>query len=712
MQSTPGFRALSISAVALVCALFPLGALAQSTSFAEHTVYNSADQLQVIGHGDFNNDGREDLVVEDFTYDTSKPAPNLLFLSNGNGTYDAPIKLTSASVQRGQFVTGDFNHDGNLDYAVLNFKYRYVEVWLGHGDGTFTNNVDLGTNNATWGIVGADLNHDGCTDIIYLSISGAYGRIDIWPSACNSNGQFNAGSAITSGVIDGSTAGAIAGDFDGDGKPDLAIVSSPKGTATTVQVWYGDGNGHLGAPTKLTDPNGLEDNWDRAAIGDSDENGTSDLPMSRMKYGPSGTSVYYPRIAFFKGNKNRTLSFQVIKTSSGQCPAPQFQVADYNGDGLNDLVYQEAPCTGATTSTSLVVNRATGKGVFGGSEQTVYTAPYGVAGSFVNVKTTQGTRPDVAFARYTNSYSSSGNRGTALSLLQNQTSGSFPGCGTTTAEGIHVCSPSGSTANSPVKFSISASGPTAMRAVAVWADGQKVSEQLTHALSNYSFLDQSVTLSQGTHNISIVGTGWDNSLQQKKYTLTVGGSSACGAPSSPGVNICKPASGSTLSSPVEVQAAATITGKLARMEIWVDGARKFTESTGTTFDTSLTLPAGYHKLMVHAVNTAGTTWTKTVYATVGASSSCSAPSSPGIHVCSPASGATVNSPVRVTATATITGTLARMEVWVDNAKKFTETTSTSLSTSIALGSGKHRFGIYAVNTAGTTWNTAVYATVP
>src|SRR5690348_10197863 len=105
MQSTPGLRALTAPALAIVCALFSLRVQAQSTSFSEHTVHSSADQLQVIGHGDFNNDGREDLVVEDFTYGTSNPGPNLLFLSNGNGTYDAPIKLPSASAQKGQFVT-------------------------------------------------------------------------------------------------------------------------------------------------------------------------------------------------------------------------------------------------------------------------------------------------------------------------------------------------------------------------------------------------------------------------------------------------------------------------------------------------------------------------------------------------------------------------------------------------------------------------------
>ena len=95
----------------------------------------------------------------------------------------------------------------------------------------------------------------------------------------------------------------------------------------------------------------------------------------------------------------------------------------------------------------------------------------------------------------------------------------------------------------------------------------------------------------------------------------------------------------------------------------------------------------------------------------GGGGSCNAPTSPGVNVCAPANGATVTSPVTVQAKATIAGTLARMEVWVDGVKKFTETTSTTLNTSIALATGSHRFDIYAVNTAGTKYLKTVTATV-
>lgn len=174
-----------------------------------------------------------------------------------------------------------------------------------------------------------------------------------------------------------------------------------------------------------------------------------------------------------------------------------------------------------------------------------------------------------------------------------------------------------------------------------------------------------------------------------------------------------PANGAYVNNPTEVSAAANIVGTLARMEIWVDGVKAYTETTSTSFDTFITLGGiGYHRYDIYAVNTAGTKYETAVYATVGTGTWC--PADPGydVHLCSPISGSTVSSPVTALGTAHITGTLARMEVWVDGVKKFTETTSLTLYTTIPLGSGQHRFDFYAVNTGGTKWETSMFATVP
>jgi hypothetical protein len=700
MRLSPGSRALTLSVLAIVCAQYEAGAQTQA-SFSEHTLYTDSGPMAIAAHGDFNNDGREDLIVTESQ--GANPAAEYLFLSNGDGTYDAPIKLSSLPATN--YIVGDFNHDGNLDFGVLDVNSKYVEIWQGHGDGTFTNVVDLSTDQNPVAVVAADLNHDGCTDVIIVSSPGPNSTtIQTWQAHCAAAVSFDGGVFINSGIV-AMPSYAFAGDFDGDGKPDLALLKS--GSSSTAQVWYGDGKGGLGSPAQAVDSgtSGALVGDMATSVGDIDSNGTSDMLVTRDL-----TTGNQPAIGVFKGNTNRTLTFQTINTPSGQCPM-YMQVADINGDGLNDLVYEEAACSSAT-STKVAADLATAKGVFSSSEQTIRSNPYWSTG-FTILKSTQGTKPDLAVFPNTSASQTGSFPASELVLMENTTSGTaFPGCGTTNqATGLNVCAPSGSSANSPVKFSVSASGPTPMRAVAVWVDGQKIVEQLTHAFSNYSFLDQSLTLSAGTHSITLFGTGWDDTLQQKSFSLTVGGGTGCGTPASPGVNVCKPANGSTVGSPTEVAAAATITGTLARMEVWVDGVKKFTETTSTSFDTNLSLPNGYHKIDVYAVNTAGTLWKTTVYATVGSSNGCAAPSSFGVNVCSPANGSTVHSPVTVTATANIPGTLARMEVWVGGGKKYSETTSTSFSTTVSLGAGTYEFDIYAVNTAGTKYETIVHATV-
>jgi hypothetical protein len=93
-------------------------------------------------------------------------------------------------------------------------------------------------------------------------------------------------------------------------------------------------------------------------------------------------------------------------------------------------------------------------------------------------------------------------------------------------------------------------------------------------------------------------------------------STACGAPSSAGVHICAPASGSTVSSPVSVQAAATVTGTISNMQLWVDGVKKDAVSGTKTLNTSVSLAAGTHRFAVLAINTAGQKWESAVNATV------------------------------------------------------------------------------------------------
>jgi phosphatidylinositol-3-phosphatase len=83
----------------------------------------------------------------------------------------------------------------------------------------------------------------------------------------------------------------------------------------------------------------------------------------------------------------------------------------------------------------------------------------------------------------------------------------------------------------------------------------------------------------------------------------------------------------------------------------------------------------------------------------------------GVTVSSPLSGSSVSSPVKASATAKVSGTIYRFELWVDGVKKASTSNSTSLNASVSLPAGSHRFTFRARNTSGTHWDKVVYATV-
>jgi hypothetical protein len=301
-------------------------------TFAPKVDYPTGTYPQSVATGDFNADSILDLVV------TNANGSNVsVFLGNGssgrgNGTFAPKVDYPTGA--RPLFVTtGDFNFDGILDLAVVNYDSSRVSVLLGNGsggcgDGTFAPKVDYlaGTNPRT--AVAGDLNADSILDLAVTNAGSNNVSVLLGTgSGSRGNGTFAARLDYPTGTEPNSVTVA---DFNADGMMDLAVANEG---SNNVSVLLGRGSAGKGDGTfapKVDYASGSR-SW---FLTTGDFNADSILDLAVVNWGSDNISVLLGRGSGGRGNG--TFAWMVNYTTGGN--PRSVATGDFNADAILDLV--------------------------------------------------------------------------------------------------------------------------------------------------------------------------------------------------------------------------------------------------------------------------------------------------------------------------------------------------------------------------------------
>jgi Bacterial Ig-like domain (group 3)/FG-GAP-like repeat/FG-GAP repeat len=334
---------------------------------------NFSTPLSVINahilHGDFNGDGKQDIIA--------MGSPSIysylgyLLLGHGDGTFTAPVSVPEVSSGNALYApfsdaaVHDINHDGRDDIVVMNsgaLQTGQLESLISNPGGTtftvVTTPVLTDSINSSFYYTNtqpaiADFNRDGKLDAVYGGLGNMY--------VVNGNGDGSFAStalALPIPVIGGTVSqGAIAvaaGDFDGDGNQDfVALVQFgtgqfpyPSNFATAALVYYGDGNGTFSLPVIA----GLFDrNYTGIAVSDLNLDGLADIVVKTSGSLGGGNSV-----GVVHAQASRSFGQEVNYTAGKGLSS--LSITDLNGDGYPDLVFANGDYNGAASSVTVLLN--------------------------------------------------------------------------------------------------------------------------------------------------------------------------------------------------------------------------------------------------------------------------------------------------------------------------------------------------------------------
>jgi hypothetical protein len=270
-----------------------------------------------VAVGDFNNDDQLDIVVANYN-----AASVGVLLGYGNGTFSVvKIYSTGQGSTPRSVAVGDFDNDNRLDIVVANYGINSVGILLGYGDGTFGNQVTFSTGyySAVFWLSVGDFNSDNRLDIATANFKGNNVGILLGYG----NGTFADVMTYSTGAGSAPTCVRV-GDFNNDNRLDIAVTSS--GTKSIVVLFgFGDGSFLLGTAYST----GIESLPYGLAIGNFNNDNRLDIAVANYESNDIG---------IFLGHGNEPFASITEYTTGDGSEPHSVALGDLNNDGHLDIV--------------------------------------------------------------------------------------------------------------------------------------------------------------------------------------------------------------------------------------------------------------------------------------------------------------------------------------------------------------------------------------